>query len=244
MAAIHLTDRADAARAGLPFGDVGRSLAQAALCALEAPSVLATRPWRWRIDNSWAALDTEHSRRGPGADADDRLTAISCGAALHHAMVALAADGIGVEVVRFPWPQARECVAVLRHTGPVAVDARAQRLRRAIALRGSDRRIVGGEVVAEAQLRLLADAAAAAGATLYPLPGRESVIVAAGAGPRDWLATGEAISAVLLNAAAEGLATGPVTARSADVAPLLARVLPAGAGRAAAVVHFGIAERS
>ncbi|MFI5916784.1 hypothetical protein [Dactylosporangium sp. NPDC051541] len=242
MAAIHLTDRTDAGRAGR-FGDVSRALAQAALCALEAPAVLATQPWRWLIDSDWAALDVDRSRVGPDAGGDDRLMTISCGAALHHATVALAADGVGVEVVRFPWPEARDCVAVMRYTGPVDVLARARQLRRAIAVRGADRRSIGGEPVAAAELERLGQAAAAVGAALYPLPQR-AVIAAGGAGPRDWLATGEAISAVLLNAAADGLATEPVTAGSVTVPRALARRLPAGAGHPAAVVRFGVAERS
>ncbi|WP_432994334.1 hypothetical protein [Dactylosporangium sp. CA-233914] len=250
MAAIHLADRGGPSRAGRPFGEVSRALAQAALAALEAPSVLDTQPWRWRIDGDWAELDADRARRPPGAETGDRLLLVSCGAALHHATVALAAAGVGVEVARFPQPEVLERVAVLRHTGPVALDPRAQRLRRAIAVRGSDRRSIGSRPIPAGSLRVLRAAAAAVGAGLYPLSGLDAgepgwaVIATAGVGPRDWLATGEAISAVLLNAAAEGLVTAAVTEASASVPPELARLLPPGAGHPAAVVRLGVAPRA
>ncbi|WP_433063421.1 hypothetical protein [Dactylosporangium sp. CS-033363] len=237
MPAIHLVDRAGAAR-------TGRTLTRAALAALAAPSVLDPQPWRWRIEEGWADLLAD-------PDPDGRLLTISCGAALHHATVALAAAGVGIEVVRLPGGPSR--LARLRHTGEIPLDEHAQRLGRAIAVRGSDRRPIGRDPVPEEQLRLLRRAAAAAGAGLFPLavhPGARrprpegwAVITTAGTGPRNWLATGEAISAVLLHAAAEGLVTDAVTERSATVPPALVRRLPRGAGHPAAVVRFGVASR-
>ncbi|MEU7871694.1 hypothetical protein [Dactylosporangium sp. NPDC049140] len=248
MSVILAARRARAGRAGCSPDDVSAALAHAAAAAREAPSVVATQPCRWWIGPDGAHLDADRGGR-PGRDPDDRLLTISCGAALHYATVALAADGVGVKVVRLPSLVLPGRIAVLRYTGPAEPDPRAQRLRQAIGRRSRDRRPVGAEPVPGAQLRLLRRAAAAAGASLYPLPAQATdrtglaVIATVGVGPRDWLATGEAMSAVLLSAAAEGLATGPVTALSARVPTALTRLLPPGAGHPAAVVRFGVADR-
>ncbi|WP_433222065.1 hypothetical protein ACQP00_22455 [Dactylosporangium sp. CS-047395] len=244
MPAIHLVDHAGAAR-------TGRTLTRAALAALAAPAVLDTHPWRWRIEDGWADLLADPSRVPSGADPDGRLLTISCGAALHHTTAALTAAGVGVEVIRLPAGPHR--MARLHYTGEVGPNEHAQRLGRAIAVRGSDRRPIGREPVPEAQLRMLQHAAEAAGARLFPLavnpaarrprPEGWAVITTPDTGPHNWLATGEAISAVLLHAAAEGLVTAAITERSATVPPTLVRRLPRGAGHPAAAVRFGIAAR-
>ena len=67
------------------------ALAQAARTAGLAPSIHNTQPWRWRVDGSTLDLRAERSRQLAITDPVGRMLAISCGAALHHVRVALAA---------------------------------------------------------------------------------------------------------------------------------------------------------
>ena len=76
------------------------ALAAAARDALQAPSVFNTQPWRWRIDGDALELRADRDRQLTVADPDGRLLLLSCGAALHHVRVALAAAGWGVRVRR------------------------------------------------------------------------------------------------------------------------------------------------
>ncbi|MFG2043767.1 hypothetical protein [Dactylosporangium sp. NPDC048998] len=243
MVAIHYTDAGAAVR----LGEVSRALTRAALAAMEAPSFHNTQPWRWHIDGERAELAADHRRRLP-EDPDERQVTISCGAALHHALVVLAADGIGVEVIRSAQPRIPGPVAVLRYTGPAAREPRAERLRRAIAVRRTDQRSFADEPVPDETVRLLQGVAEDAGAHLHLLAGpqaadRLAVVTTAGDRPHDWLVAGEALSAVILNATAEGLATSAEACPPAAVPPWLRRSLPPGAGCPAALVRFGVAGR-
>ena len=58
-----------------------------------APSILDTQPWRWRLTGNTLALYLDRGRIDDDVDADGRLAILSCGAALHHARVALEAEG-------------------------------------------------------------------------------------------------------------------------------------------------------
>ncbi|WP_432839579.1 hypothetical protein [Dactylosporangium sp. CA-092794] len=248
MVAIHYTDRGTAVR----LGAASRALTRAALAALEAPSFGDARPWRWHIDGERAELLADHRFRSP-EDPQGRELTISCGAALHHSLIALAADGAGAEVTRLPRPEEPDVMAVLHHTGSIPRDPRTERLRRAIAQRHSDRRRFADEPVPAATARMLRAAAEASGAQLHLISpaavggpaafARQAVIATAGDEPRDWLAAGEALSAVVLTATAEGLATSISAFPPASVPQWLPRCLPAGAGRPAALVRFGVAGR-
>jgi hypothetical protein len=242
MAAIHYTDRGAAVRVGA----ISLALTQAALAALGAPSILNTQPWRWRIDDDRAELHADRSHRPPGSDPEDRLLTISCGVAMHHARVALAADGVGVDVVRLPDPSKPDVLAVLQYTGPVRREPGAERLRRAIAARRTDLRPFTAEPIPDARIEPLRAAVRDVGARLYLQAGtgpRDAVITTAGDEPADWLIAGEALSAVLLHALAEGLATSSATDLAALVAPARSLSMPAGWGHPAAVVRLGVAGR-
>ncbi|GAA4262887.1 hypothetical protein GCM10022255_102450 [Dactylosporangium darangshiense] len=239
MVAIQYTDHGTSVRVGA----AGGALARAALAAMDAPSMLDTRPWRWRIDGDRAALFADRGRWPPD-DPDGRLVLLGCGAALHHAQVALAGDGAGVEVRRLPDGGEPDLVALLHYTGTAARPPRALRLHRAIALRHSDRRAPTSRPIPGTTVELLRGAAEAAGGGLWPLgPGTTRfVITAATDGPRGWLGAGETLSAVLLNATAEGLATEVeryLTGAEAG-GPAWS---PVGAGRPAVVVVIAPAGR-
>ncbi|MEV6930589.1 hypothetical protein AB0M46_39730 [Dactylosporangium sp. NPDC051485] len=240
MVAIQYTDRGPAAR----IGAAGGALTRAALAAMEAPAHFDPHPWHWRIDDDRAALIADHGRRAPD-DPDGRLLTVSCGAALHHAVTALAGDGIGADVRRLPDAAEPGLLAVVRCTGPIGTSSRALRLHRANAMRRSDRRPPTDAPIDGSTERVLRSAAQEAGGGLCPLwpsAGRFA-ITTTGDGPRDWLGAGEALSAVLLNAAAEGLATRVEEFLPAAEATRLAWSMPAGAGRPAVVVGIAPAGR-
>lgn len=320
MAAIQYTDRGAAAR----VSPGGRALTQAVLAALGAPSILNTQPWHWRIDGDTAQLRADRTRQLAAIDPDGRLLTLSCGAALHHARVALAADGAAASVTYLPDADDPDLLATVRHMGVVERTAQAQRLRRAMGIRRTDRRPFADQDVPEAALaRLRAAATGIAGADLHLVRPQDlvDVAVAAGhaadverndpayraelaawvrdgardgvpprtaatAGPRpvpirdftgtaadqvsvyaggevadrharyavlvtrgdlapDWLAAGEALSAVLLTAAGDGLAASPMS-DPVEVVParaMLRRML-GDVGHPAMVVRIGVPGRT
>ena len=61
--------------------------------ATRAPSVHNTQPWRWRVGSDSLHLYTERGLNLPSTDPDGRDLILSCGIALHHCVVALAALG-------------------------------------------------------------------------------------------------------------------------------------------------------
>jgi len=225
-------------------------LTQATFAALNAPSVLDTQPWRWRIDNDRVELRADWKRQLADLDPDGRLLLISCGAALHHTRVALAAEGVGVAVLRFPDPGDPDLLSQLRYTGPIERIPKTGALYRAIAVRRSDQRPFAGGILSGGDLTPLQEAAEHVGAGTYTVTGRDLpgdpegegaayvVITTRGAAWSDWLTVGEAVSAVLLTATAAGLATVPVS----DVTAI-ARPGTAPRGTAAAAVRVGVAGR-
>ncbi|MDT7613701.1 MAG: hypothetical protein QOF00_1148, partial [Pseudonocardiales bacterium] len=72
-------------------------LAAAVTRALCAPSVHNTQPWRWRIRTAAAELHADPRRQLDATGPDRRDLVISCGAALHHLQVALAARDLAVD---------------------------------------------------------------------------------------------------------------------------------------------------
>lgn len=72
--------------------------------AVRAPSVHNTQPWRWRIRPGCVELHADWTRHLAWTDPDRRDLVLSCGAALHHLRVALAASDLAVRVDRLPDP--------------------------------------------------------------------------------------------------------------------------------------------
>lgn len=70
--------------------------------AARAPSVHNSQPWRWRVGEDTLDLFAEPSLQLPGIDPDGRDLMLSCGAALNHCVVALAALGWQTKVHRLP----------------------------------------------------------------------------------------------------------------------------------------------
>src|SRR3954447_4510385 len=100
--------------------DANRALAEAARAAGRAPSIHNTQPWRWQIRDGVADLYAERTRQLRESDPDGRMLITSCGAALHHACVALAAEGYTPDVTPMPDPDQPDLLArvtVAAHVG-------------------------------------------------------------------------------------------------------------------------------
>ena len=258
MSAIQFTDRGGAVRVS---GESG-VLARAALAAARtAPAILSRRPWRWRVDGRTLELRPDRARHLPNLDPDDRLLTVSCGAALHHARTALAADGARTRIRYLPEPAEPDVLATLTHLDAGPPDPAALRTYRAMAARHSDRRAFANRAdqpVPDAAWALLGAAAEREGAHLHVMTGEQlawltpTTADADGGGAtyvtivtdadtrRDWLAAGEALSATLLAATAEGLSTSVIShaAATAQARARLRRALP-GPGHPAMVVRVG-----
>jgi hypothetical protein len=136
--------------------------------ALRAPSVHNTQPWRWRIADDAVQLHADWTRHLVATDPDRRDLVLSCGAALHHLLVALAARGLDAAVDRLPDPDDTGHLATvtLRPGAGLAADPA---LQRAIDRRRTDRRRMSHRPVPLEHLRLLDEHARRAGAVLIPV---------------------------------------------------------------------------
>jgi len=122
--------------------------------AVRAPSVHNTQPWRWLGAGDTLELHADRSRQLLVTDPDGRDLLISCGCALHHALVAAAAMGWTADVTRLPDPVRPDLLAriVLSH-GPVTQETSV--LLEAIARRTTDRRRFTAWPVPEERLATL-----------------------------------------------------------------------------------------
>jgi nitroreductase len=151
------------------------TLVAAATAAGHAPSIHNSQPWRWVVRADALDLYREHNMQLRVTDPDDRLTTLSCGAALHHARTWLAAHGWGTGVTRLPSAAEPSHVARITTTEQVPVTDEAVRAAQAMEVRHTDRRPVTGTPVDEAQLRDITAAVEGQGARLHVLP-RDGVI--------------------------------------------------------------------
>lgn len=144
--------------------NAGRPLAvalnEAAVTAGYAPSIHNTQPWRWRVLPDRLQLFAERSRQLAATDPDGRLLTLSCGAALHHARLALAAEGHACDTRRMPDAAQPDLLAELVANGRQPVTAEAMRLVQAMQVRHTDRRPVSDEPVPPEALDAMADAVA------------------------------------------------------------------------------------
>jgi nitroreductase len=122
--------------------EISAALAEAAGSAGYAPSIHNTQPWRWRVGGDTLELYAEFGRQLTASDPSGRLLAVSCGAALHHARVALAAEGWQATVQRLPDPAQPELLARLTVTGRTPVTPEAIRMLQTMSIRHTDRRPV------------------------------------------------------------------------------------------------------
>ena len=148
-----------------------RALLQAADAARFAPSIHNTQPWRWIVHPDRLELFAATDRQLPIQDPEAHMLLISCGAALHHARVALEAQGWQYRLDR----PAGAPLAVVHPTDHGPVDPAATRHFEQIQVRHTDRRTVSGDTVAQPVLDALVKVTEQAGARLQLLS-RDQVI--------------------------------------------------------------------
>ena len=134
---------------------------EAATAAGRAPSIHNTQPWHWRVHRDALDLWSVPQRQLAQADPEGRMMTISCGAAVHHSVVALAALGHRAGVAILPEPARPGLLARLRIIGGQPPTAADMRRYQAIAIRHTDRRPVTGEPVPAPALAAIAAAVAA-----------------------------------------------------------------------------------
>jgi len=149
--------------------DTTNALAEAARSAGHAPSIANSQPWHWRVRGDTLELSSDTSRQLASFDPVGRLLMLSCGAALHHARVALAAWGWRVDVDRMPDQQRLELLARLTITGRIPVTPAAARLLETTLVRRTDRRPVMDEVISAKTIDEVRGAAEAEHAWLHVL---------------------------------------------------------------------------
>ncbi|HEV8557654.1 MAG TPA: NAD(P)H nitroreductase [Actinophytocola sp.] len=136
--------------------------------ATRAPSVHNTQPWRWLLGDSTVHLMADWRRHLPVTDPDGRDLLISCGAALHHLRVGLAALGWAGEVHRIPNPADPTHLAALEPRPHVPSEEDIA-LAAAIPQRRTDRRSFTSWAVPSGHLELMMRRASRAGALLVPV---------------------------------------------------------------------------
>jgi hypothetical protein len=155
------------------MSEVSELLGSAALFAGRAPSLHNSQPWHWHVSHDELDLRLEPRRVLRSSDPVARLAVLSCGAALHHARIDLAAGGWRAGVVRLPDAADPDLLARLRLDGRAPVDHDAVRLVRAAARRRTDRRSPSGAPLDLDRVRSIRRAVHAEGADLTPLRPRQ-----------------------------------------------------------------------
>ena len=157
------------------------ALAEAASAAGYAPSILNTQPWRWRLTAGTLELRLVPDRILRVTDPDGRLATLSCGVALHHARIALAAQGWHAAVTRMPPGGGSDLLARLHIEGRAPIDPASALHLRTVPLRHTDRRPVAGTPVDPADLAAIATAVRAQHTELHELRPDQVIELAAAA---------------------------------------------------------------
>jgi nitroreductase len=133
-----------------------------------APSIHNSQPWRWRVGENSLHLYADPDRHLLTTDPGSRDLLLSCGAALHHALVALAALGWQAKVHRLPNPAEPEHLAAIE-VHPFPESELDVTLAAAIPRRRTDRRLYNAWSVPDADVALMGARAARAGVMLRQL---------------------------------------------------------------------------
>ena len=142
-----------------------RTVRSAIELAQHAPSVHNTQPWHWTLDRHTVHLTADLHRWLLATDDDGRDLTVSCGAALHHLRVALAAAGVHTTVHRITNPAEPDNLATLELKPAPTAEADLA-LTAAITRRRTDRRPFSDWLIPEDSQRKLEEAALAQGAIL------------------------------------------------------------------------------
>ena len=158
---------------GERFPDVA-TIETVLLLAGRAPSLHNSQPWRWQVRRSTIELFIDPSLRLPAADPDGRGMILSCGAALNHCVVALAALGWHAKVRHLPDPDDPNHLASIEiHPGDV--EQTDVTLAAAIPRRRTDRRRYSYWSVPAADIALMGARAARVGVMLRRIDGLDTL---------------------------------------------------------------------
>ena len=145
--------------------DVYQTAVGAIELATRAPSIHNSQPWQCAFSDDTLRLYAATDRWLPATDADRRDLMLSCGAMLHHLVIALRATGLQATVHRMPNPAEEEHVATLELREGRASDDDIT-LTRTIGARRTDRRPFTTWEVPDPYLARLTERAADQGAVL------------------------------------------------------------------------------
>jgi nitroreductase len=160
--------------------EIRKVLRAAAEAAQIAPSIHNTQPWRFVVATDRLELWADRRRWLPLLDPDGHLLLLSCGAAVHHVGVALAAAGWRFGVDRTGVDHlANEPLAVIRPTDRHDLSPSAVRRFQATLVRQTDRRAVTTEPVQNAAVTAIRAAVTAHGAGLHVVPADQRAELAA-----------------------------------------------------------------
>ncbi|GLL02281.1 nitroreductase [Dactylosporangium matsuzakiense] len=148
---------------------IAHALRVAADTAGFAPSILDSQPWRWRLTGNTLALYLDRASMDDDVDVDGRLAIISCGAALHHARIALAAAGWRLTMNRRPDPADPDRLASLRLEERTLTEQARSPLVDSIPLRRTDRTPATGAPIEATQLKAITSAVRAEETSLHVL---------------------------------------------------------------------------
>jgi nitroreductase len=138
------------------------TIRSALLLAVRAPSVHNSQPWLWRVGENTLHLYANLELHLPHSDPDARDLMLSCGATLHHCVVAMAALGWQSTIHRFPNPAEPTHVAAIELHPHYPVDKADIALAAAIPRRRTDRRRYSSWPVPQADIALMVARAARA----------------------------------------------------------------------------------
>ncbi|CAN3128668.1 Acg family FMN-binding oxidoreductase [Mycobacterium sp. smrl_JER01] len=111
--------------------------------ACRAPSLHNSQPWRWVAAEHAVDLFADPARLIRATDNTGREALLSCGAALDHFRVAMAAAGWSTHVQRFPNAEDPHHIARIEFAARVDVSGQQRRRADAILVRRSDRLPLG-----------------------------------------------------------------------------------------------------
>ena len=146
-----------------------------------APSIHNTQPWRWRLAGSTLELRAARQRQLGVTDPAAHLLLVSCGAALHHAITALAAEGWRADVRRIPDRGDEDLLAAVTLTGRAGASTEAMHTVQVLRVRHTDRRPVSDVPPSPPAIEAIAAAAATAGSSLHVLRPDDVIELAAAA---------------------------------------------------------------
>lgn len=145
------------------------ALHRAVSAARYAPSAYNNQPWRWLLSDDGLDLYLETNRPDQADVSWRRLATIGCGAALHHARLALAAQGWRTTVTCDPGGGEPDHLARLHIDAVTRISRRAVHAAQNIRLRHTDPRPVTGPALSAEDLAPFRTAAEAEGVRLHVL---------------------------------------------------------------------------